>query len=271
VPNGGNGFDFFGSLGDALNSAIAAVQAALLALIDFIFAVLSFLYQVIVQIVLFLEKAFGVLIRGFKHVISDIVHGRFLHLYQDYVALKNKIKAWLEKHLPWLFELRKRFDFWWRHTIVPILNWIHRVRAILAVLRIFHVGFAKKLDELLAGLEAKIIKNTLVLRAKLNLVISIIDLVLDPGLLIRQNVLIDSAVRAIRQMFAALGLGFGRPLTTQEQADQDRARHATTRAGIGEDAASHPAVGLSAELLLEADKAERAIPPLEGNPESRLA
>ncbi len=261
MPNGDNGFDPFAGVGGAIDAAVSFLTNLVIAIFNALVAALNFLYNL----------AFGVVIRGFKHVISDIVHGRFLHLYQDYLALKKKIKDWLDKHLPWLFELRKRFDLWWRHTIVPLLNWIHRVRAILAVLRIFHVGFAKKLDELLAGLEAKIIKNTLVLRAKLNLVISIIDLVLDPGLLIRQNVLIGSAVRAIRQMFAALGLGFGRPLTTQEQADQDRTRHATTRAGIGEDADSHPAVGLSAELLLEADKAERAIPPLEGNPESRLA
>ena len=271
MPNGDNGFDPFAGVGGAIDAAVSFLTNLVIAIFNALVAALNFLYNLIVAIVNFLVKAFGVVIRGFKHVISDIVHGRFLHLYQDYLALKKKIKDWLDKHLPWLFELRKRFDLWWRHTIVPLLNWIHRVRAILAVLRIFHVGFAKKLDELLAGLEAKIIKNTLVLRAKLNLVISIIDLVLDPGLLIRQNVLIGSAVRAIRQMFAALGLGFGRPLTTQEQADQDRTRHATTRAGIGEDADSHPAVGLSAELLLEADKAERAIPPLEGNPESRLA
>jgi hypothetical protein len=264
VPNGG--FDFFGSLGDALSSALAAVQSAILALLDFLYAVVSFLYNVIVQIIRFLEKAFGVLIRAFKHVISDIVHGRFLHLYQDYLELKRKIKAWLDKHLPWLLELRKRFDLWYRRTVIPILNTIQRVRAILNVLKIFHVKFAAKLDLLLGQLEAKIIRNTLALRGRLNQVISILDLVLDPSLLIRQNVLLLSAQRAIRGLFNALGLGFGRQLTTAEQAslDQDRKRY-TVDQQIA-DAQYYKTTGPSLELLCRQDEAHAALDEITGVP-----
>ncbi len=257
-------FDFFGSLGDLLNSAIAAVQAAIIAVLNFILAVLSFLYQVIVAILQFLEKAFRILIRGFKHVISDIVHGRFLHLYQDYLRLKAKIKAWFEKHLPWLLELRRRFDLWYRTTIIPILNTIQRIRAVLNVLKIFHIKFAAKLDALLGQLEAKIIRNTLALRGKLNQVVSILDLILDPGLLFRQNVLLASVQRAIRGLFNSLGLGYGRQLTAAEQAslDQDRVRYSVAQQIA--DAQYYKTTGPSVELLCREDEARAALDEITG-------
>jgi hypothetical protein len=262
VPNGG--FDFFGSLGDALNAALLNIQFFFAAVIDFLYAVVSFLYQVIVQIILFLEKAFRVLIRAFKHVISDIVHGRFLHLYQDYLELKRKIKAWFEKHLPWLLELRKRFDLWYRRTIIPILNTIQRVRAILNVLKIFHVKFATKLDLLLGQLEAKIIRNTLALRGRLNQVISILDLVLDPGLLLRQNVLIASAARAIRGLMNTVGLGFGRALTSTEQAELDRDRDRYKVANVDAHVAQLAATGATADDLLMQQQGLDALSQITG-------
>ncbi len=104
---------------------------------------------------------------------------------------------------------------------------IQRIRAILKIFRIFHLKFAQKLDDWLGALEAKIIKNTLALRGKVNEIMSILELVLDPSLLIRDNVCLASAARAIRGLFNALGLGFGRKLTTAEQAslDVDRKRY----------------------------------------------
>jgi hypothetical protein len=271
VPNGDGGFDFGGGIPTIGDNQTNAILSLIIAILNALIAVLNFILTLIAAVINFLVKAFGVVVRGIRHVISDIVHGRFVHLYKDYLELKAKLRKWVEDHLGWLLKLRKQFDDWYRNTIIPILNLIQRLRAILAVFRIFHLKFAEKLDELLGRLEAKIIKNTLALRGKLNEVVSIIDLVLDPGLLIRQNVLLGSATRAIRGLFNALGLGWGRKLTTKEAAAEAQRKALLTRAGIKEDAASHPTVGLSAELLIEADKAERALPPLEGNPESRLA
>jgi len=268
VPNGG--FDFFGALGDAFNSLFNSLFSLLVSLINFILYVLNLLLNVLFAVVRFLSKAFRILLRGFKHIISDIVHGRFLHLYRDYLELKRKIKAWFEKHLPWLLQLRKRFDLWYRGTIIPILNLIQRLRAILAALRIFHIKFAAKLDALLGALESKIIRNTLKLRQFNNQIVSFLELIFDPGLFIRHNVLITSAARAIRGLFNSLGLGFGRALTAAELASQDRDGQSITRAGVAAEAASHPDKGLSPELLLELDNAETALPPLAGDPENRF-
>src|SRR6266571_1993965 len=196
MPNGDGGFDFgnaIPSIGDPQTNAILTIIVAIL---NAIIAVLNFIIAVIGAIVHFLVKASLLFVRGVKHVISDIVHGRFLHLYQDYLRLKAAIRKWIDDHLGWLLRLRAAFDRWFKNTIVPILNLIQRLRAVLAVFRIFHLKFADKLDRLLGRLESKIIRNTLKLRAKLNEIVTIIDLVLDPGLLINNNVLLASAARS---------------------------------------------------------------------------
>ncbi len=217
-------FDFFAALGDALFNGITAAIQLIQEVVRYLLFLVTVIYQVLVAVVQFLEKAFGILLRAIKHILSDIIHGRFLHLYEDYLRLKARLKKWFEDHLGWLLRLRKAFDDWYRHTIIPILNMIQRIRAILAIFRIFHLKFAQKLDDLLGALEAKIIKNTLALRGKVNEIVSILELVLDPSLLIRDNVFLASAARALRGLFNALGLGFGRALTSEEEARQKRDR-----------------------------------------------
>src|SRR6266581_4477981 len=207
MPNGDGGFDFgnaIPSIGDPQTNAILTIIVAIL---NAIIAVLNFIIAVIGAIVHFLVKASLLFVRGVKHVISDIVHGRFLHLYQDYLRLK----------------------------------------------------FADKLDRLLGRLESKIIRNTLKLRAKLNEIVTIIDLVLDPGLLIKNNVLLASAGRAIRALMNLVGLGFARALTDTELASQKVDHDRYKVANVVAAADQHASVGPSAELLLQQDEIRDAL------------
>ena len=263
-------FDFFAALGDALFNGITAAIQLIQEVVRYLLFLVTVIYQVLVAVVQFLEKAFGILLRAIKHILSDIIHGRFLHLYEDYLKLKARLKKWFEDHLGWLLRLRKAFDDWYRHTIIPILNMIQRLRAILAIFRIFHLKFAQKLDDLLGALEAKIIKNTLALRGKLNEIVSILELVLDPSLLIRQNVLLLSAQRAIRSLFNSLGLGFGRKLTTSEQAslDVDRKRYTVDQQLA--DAQYYKTTGPSPELLDREQQTRAALDEIVSVPQGKL-
>ncbi len=268
MPNGDGGFDFGNSIPDISTDSNNALLLFLIAIINAIIAVLNFILALLNAVVRFLFKAFAILVRGFRHVISDIIHGRFLHLYQDYLRLKAKLREWVDKHLGWLLRLRKQFDDWFRHTIVPILNLIQRLRAILTVFRIFHLKFAERLDALLGRLEAKIIKNTLALRSKLNEVVSIIDLVLDPGLLIRQNVLLGSAVRAVRGLFNALGLGWGRKLTSAEEARERADRDRYTVVSTDAHADQLARIGPSVDDLLLREQVRDSLTAVTGLPRS---
>ncbi len=194
---GGGGFDFFGGVSGFFQRIFDAFQAFIVDVINFILRVLSIVVAVLRAVIVFLGKGFAALFRGVKHVISDIVHGRFLHLWEDYLKLKAKIKAWFDKHLRWLLELRRRFDEWFRRTIVPILNLLQRIRRVLAIFRVFHLKFAEKLDALLGRLESKIIRNVLVLRQKVNEISTIINLILDPSLVIRNVPLLRSIWTAL--------------------------------------------------------------------------
>ncbi|SRR6266571_3679649 len=270
MPNGDGGFDFgnaIPSIGDPQTNAILTIIVAIL---NAIIAVLNFIIAVIGAIVHFLVKASLLFVRGVKHVISDIVHGRFLHLYQDYLRLKAAIRKWIDDHLGWLLRLRAAFDRWFKNTIVPILNLIQRLRAVLAVFRIFHLKFADKLDRLLGRLESKIIRNTLKLRAKLNEIVTIIDLVLDPGLLINNNVLLASAARSIRALMNLVGLGFARALTDTELASQKVDHDRYKVANVVAAADQHASVGPSAELLLQQDEIRDALTDITGLPQGRF-
>lgn len=221
---GGGGFDFFGGVSAFFQRIFDAFQAFILDVINFILRVLSIVVAVLRAVIVFLGKAFEAVFRGVKHVISDIVHGRFLHLWEDYLKLKAKIKAWFDKHLRWLLELRRRFDEWFNRTIKPILNFLQRIRGVLAIFRVFHLKFAEKLDALIGRLESKIIRNVLVLRQKVNEISTIINLILDPALVIRENVLLQSIAARLRQLRALLGLPDARALTGAEQKTLDRER-----------------------------------------------
>ncbi len=195
MPDGG--FDFFGGIADFFASILRAFQTFIVAVINFILQALAVIVAVLRAVILFLGKAFSVVFKGIRHVISDIVHGRFLHLWEDYLKLKAKLKAWFEKHLGWLLRLRQAFDQWFRRTIVPILNLLQRIRRVLAIFRVFHLKFAEKLDALLGRLESKIIRNVLVLRQKVNEISTIINLILDPSLVIRNVPLLRSIWTAL--------------------------------------------------------------------------
>ncbi len=194
---GGGGFDFFGGVSGFFQRIFNAFQAFIIDVINFILRVLSVVVAVLRAVIIFLGKAFEAVFRGVKHVISDIVHGRFLHLWEDYLKIKAKLKAWFDKHLRWLLELRRRFDEWFRRTIVPILNLLQRIRRVLAIFRVFHLKFAEKLDALIGRLESKIIRNVLVLRQKVNEISTIINLILDPSLVIRNVPLLRSIWTAL--------------------------------------------------------------------------
>jgi len=215
-------------------------------------------------------KGFGYFLKGLRHVLSDIVHGRFVHLWRDYLNLKNVLNNWFTAHFGWLIKLRNVYSNWYKTTIQPVLDVINHVRGVLKIFRLFHLKFAERLDNYLGKLESKIIHNSLVLRQKINEILDYVDLVLDPAGLVRRNIFLGSAAGALRGLFNSLGLGFGRKLSTAEQRDGARERHRLTRAGMRDDADSHPESGLSAELLGDADSIERALPPLEGDKASRF-
>src|SRR5260370_12018936 len=170
-------------------------------------------------------QGFGYFLKGLRHVPSDIVHGRFVHLWRDYLQLKNKLNDWFTAHFGWLIKLRNVYSNWYKTTIQPVLDVINHVRRALKIFPLVHLTYAERLDNYLGKLESKIIHNSLVLRPKINEILDYVDLVLDPAGLVRGNIFLGSAAGARRGLFNSLWLGFRRKLSTAEHRDGAREQH----------------------------------------------
>lgn len=221
--------DFFGFLG-GLQEGLTSVLAGLFqSFVAFVVAAFDQVFIFLSNLVTALTSIFRAVYRAIRHVLSDIIHGRFIHLWNDYLKLKHQLQDWYDKHFKWLLELRKRYQQWFKNTVEPILNAIQRFRRVLAVFRIFHVKWAQKLDDKLAGIEGKIIKNTLAIQSKLNQVISFIDLVFTADGLISRQWQVASIWQAITDLRGIFGLPLVRGLTAAEKqsSDRDATRYST--------------------------------------------
>ncbi len=198
MPNGFGPLDFFSGLGRVFRSVVNAIVAAIAVIINVLIAVVNFILFVLQAVIFFLGKAFGVVIRALKHVISDIVHGRFAHLLADLMRLRELLRRWFAPVLKILRKLREFWDLWFKRTIKPILDLIQQVRGVLVVFRVLGFEWAKALDRKLLQLEGKIIRNSLVFREAINRIATWVNLILEPELLIRGEVFLRTVLRNIK-------------------------------------------------------------------------
>jgi hypothetical protein len=214
---------------------------------------IQFLVSMVGRFIVFIRRlAFGAL--GILRTIWDRVFKRGLLKILDLVG---KLRAFLSRvfgpMLRWLRKIRDWLDKVYYPRLLKVINMIQRVRQLLQVLRIFNVAWAKRLDERLLRLETKIAEPYLRLRALLNDVATIINLVLDPSLIFHRNVLLASILSHLGVVRRALGYGNARPLTSVEQVqaerEKDRYRAETVKAHV---------TALASSGLTDEDKARRA-------------
>jgi hypothetical protein len=229
---GGFGFDiginlgdFFGAILSSIIAVINAIIAALSALIQILNTILAAIYAALQAIATALINAIKLIARGFIHVISDIIHGRFVHLLQDYFDLKAKLVQWLGPVLRILMTIRKLFN---QFVLVPLLryiNLIQQIRQFLTIFRLLGFKWAIRLDAALVKLEQKVVTNVLVLQSWLNFTIDILDLILDPSLIFRKNFLLASLLSYLGAIKRVVFFGGSRTQSTDEkaQAHQDHA------------------------------------------------
>lgn len=224
----GGGFnpgDYFGGAIASIEAAISAIVAALNFIWATLVAVANFIWNALLVVARVLVSAVKVIARGFVHVLSDIVHGRFLHLFQDYLDLKAKITAWLTPVLRILARIRALFNQFVLAPLLRFINLIQHIRQFLTVFRLLGFKWAKRLDNSLLKLEQKVVTNTLVLQAWINLAISVLDLIVDPSLILRKNFLLASLLSALGVVKRVVFFGHNRSLSTDEKAKQDQANH----------------------------------------------
>lgn len=247
----GSGFTFdpgvfFGGIISTIIAVINAIISALVYLFNLLVEVFNFLYHALVAIANVLVKGVKLIARGFVHVINDIIHGRFVHLYEDYLKLKAKLAEIFAPVLRILKRIRAIYN---QFVLAPLLRMIHliqQIRQFLVIFRILGFKWAAKLDALLARQEQRLIHNVLVIQAWINLAISIIDLMVDPSLIMRKNFLLASLLSYLGAIKRVFFFGANRTQSTDEvkQSQRDRTslapKTALLQSGFADTAQYHP-------------------------------
>jgi hypothetical protein len=176
-----------------LASAIAGVKAALTAIANALaraFAVLARLGGLILN---FLATLWHDIVKGIRAALQALVTG-IKDIYNDVLRPLHDAIQKLRETLMRLYEQYVR----------PVLIALQKFRQLLAILKLFHVPFASKLDAALADIQRRITQPMLVLLGYVNQVANWINLILDARYLLQQPLLLNSAKANIGGL---IGLG----------------------------------------------------------------
>lgn len=222
--------DGFGGIGDPPGTDLG-LWADLLGLI---MAVYNLLAQAINYVYNLLRALIGILVSIFRALL------KFLHhIWENYVKKAitwlathiGKLRAWLKRVIGPIIKRLEKIKKWYDEHILKqqlrLLQLIQTIRRFLGILRLFHIGWATKLDNALADIQNKIRKEIAFTRGILNQIINTLALVFDPTLIIRRNALGASLLSNLGAIKRIFGYGSNRPLTAAEQAtiDHDRTRY----------------------------------------------
>ncbi len=204
-------FDFdpiLSFLGNTVSAIFAAINAFFIFLFNLLVFLVQFLWNVIVVVAQFLVRMLGRIRDFFKVVWENIIKRGVVKL----LAIFAKVRAKLAQIFGPVLRILRRIRTWIDRHILPIalrmINTIQRIRQVLVVFRIMGFEWAKALDRKLAQLEGEIFQAFQRVRSQLNRVATIINLIADPDLILRGNVLVRSILRALDAMSRGLfGVG----------------------------------------------------------------
>ncbi len=205
--SGGGGFsfgDFFNALLSDLVAVVQAILDFLRALVRAIVEALNFLFAGQQANFAFSFAGDKILWAWLKKIWGAIYHGVLVkglaHLYE----LFQKLQAWVKKLKAWLDRWHALTRTHQMQAFRRAINLIQRIRKVLVVFRLFHLKWATKLDNWLAGLEGKLIRREMEIARKTNEIIGWMNVILDPRGILRTVPLLQGAGAALRAILGAL-------------------------------------------------------------------
>jgi len=197
-------FDFFGGLLNQLSGIAAALEQVLIFLVNLLVQVFQFIWGVLVNVFNFLYKIGTGAVKFFHHLWTSF----FKTIWPKVLSTLRKVHDFLEAKLGPIIKFLKKYrdliDRNYRLYIKPILNFLQRVRQVLQVMRLMHIGFAKALDQKIAQIETALTRNFLQLRGVLTSMINAVNAVVDLPLLFRKPVLVLSVRRVFHSLVRML-------------------------------------------------------------------
>lgn len=171
----------------------------------------SYLGEIVAGVYDFAKRGIRSLFTGVAlgaNVFRSLWDGFFKKLLTKIVLGIVDFIDWVEKHLApilkFLKKLRALIDRYYKLYIKPVLDMIHRVRRVLALMRLLHIKWADALDRRLAATEHAIAGVFLEIRGNLNRVIDLLNSFSHPSGMIRAVILIAAGRRAAALLIRTL-------------------------------------------------------------------
>lgn len=181
-----------GALASAAAAIAGAVDAALAAAIGGIQHALNALGNELLNIYKLLSRLAGYILQFLKGLLLDVIHGIVAALQAIGKLLKDVMTNVIMPALQALQKLRNYLIQIYERYLRPLLVILQDVRKVLAILKVFHIGFANKLDAALADVQRKISAPLLYLLQYTNAVANYINLILDARLLLQRPLFLAS-------------------------------------------------------------------------------
>jgi hypothetical protein len=151
----------------------------------------------------------GNLIKGvadaLEKLFGDVIWGFIKRLFE---AIKNwilNLRNWIRVHVAVLQQIQKNLDRARSQYFRRIIDIVQRIRKILVPFRLLHLGFAKKLDNYLVGLESDIGQKWAALIKHNNQVLGVLNDIIDPRNLLRPGNALGSIGLMIAAVHGAIG------------------------------------------------------------------
>ena len=176
VVSGGGGIDP-GTLNDAIDSLSNQLTGMIQKLSDLVSKIINGIATLLAAIVALWSNILKPAISAIATAVKRIA-GWVDKIFKPYLDLMRRIRYALE-------EIYNTF-------LRPMIGIIQRVRQVLRILELFHVGFARRLDQRLAQLEGIILAPFLKMLARVNTLGNWVSFILNAQLLIYRALLLGS-------------------------------------------------------------------------------
>lgn len=191
-----------------VDGAIGALYDIDQVLLDAIKTLASWAWDALKAIWHFLSNVWGMLANWIKAGVHWLFHTLLPDLVKWVNEIRHKITQWLQPLIQWIKYERALLNQYYNNVIKPFLNLIQRLRSILVVFRLLHLGWATRLDQYLADIEEQVAAKFLQMVQSVQMVANWINWLTDPTGLLNIPLLLLSNLQTLPQLFAALwGLG----------------------------------------------------------------
>jgi hypothetical protein len=149
-----------------------------------------------------LKKAIG---KALEKLFDDIIWGEIKKIFDAIKKWITNLRNWIKLHVATLQQIQRNLDKARSQYFRKIIDIVQRIRKILVPFRLLHLGFAKKLDNYLVGLESDIGQKWAKLIAHQNQVLGVLNDIIDPRNLLRPGNTLGSLGVMIAAVHGAIG------------------------------------------------------------------